>query len=134
MYNNTSSTAVYKLFHYLINKVNVRSSRNYNSVTFKKRISFFIYCTSILLTTIHLTDNKDFVDWARPMIYMGRNRDIKYVDDKLMASGYNMYMTPETAELGLFNFNDRINFGFDDKDIADNNHYKDISNLDWYDD
>ena len=81
-----------------------------------------------------LTDNKDFVDWARPMIYMGRNRDIKYVDDKLMASGYNMYMTPETAELGLFNFNDRINFGFDDKDIADNNHYKDISNLDWYDD
>ena len=79
-----------------------------------------------------LTDNKDFVDWARPMIYMGRNRDVKYVDDMLMASGYNMYMTPETAELGLFNF-DRYHPDIGDEDIADNNHYKDISNLNWND-
>ena len=50
-----------------------------------------------------------------------------------MASGYNMYMTPETAELGLYNF-DRYHPDIGDEDIADNNHYKDISNLDWYDD
>jgi len=82
-----------------------------------------------------LTDDKDFVKWARPMIYMGRNKDVKYVDDELMADGYNMYMTPETAELGLFKF-DMFMRGeqkVEDIDIADSNHYKDISILNWND-
>jgi dTDP-4-amino-4,6-dideoxygalactose transaminase len=97
------------------------------------------YCLSFhhrkILSTVRggmiLTDDKDFVKWARPMIYMGRNKDVKYVDDPLMVSGYNMYMSPETADFGtsMFDLTLPVN-----EDIADNNHYKDISNLDWYDD
>ena len=78
-----------------------------------------------------LTDDKDFVDWARPMIYMGRNKDVNYVDDELQPDGYNMYMSPETAELGLYKFDMFTRSIQNNKDIADSNHYKDISTLDW---
>jgi dTDP-4-amino-4,6-dideoxygalactose transaminase len=97
------------------------------------------YCLSFhhrkILSTVRggmiLTDDKDFVDWARPMIYMGRDRNVKYEDDIFVVGGYNMYMPPETAILGLYQF---AELSKENKDTADNNHYKDISNLDWYDD
>jgi dTDP-4-amino-4,6-dideoxygalactose transaminase len=77
-----------------------------------------------------LTDDKDFVDWARPMIYMGRDKNVKYEDDIFVVGGYNMYMPPETAILGLYQF---AELSKENKDTADNNHYKDISNLNWND-
>jgi len=48
-----------------------------------------------------LTDDKDFVDWLRVMIYDGRHCDVKYDNDILGAIGYHMYITPETAFEGL---------------------------------
>ena len=48
-----------------------------------------------------LTDDKDFVDWLRLMIYDGRHNDVKYDHDLLGAIGYHMYITPETAFEGL---------------------------------
>ena len=75
-----------------------------------------------------LTDNKDFVDWLRPRIYMGRNKDILYSEDTPIVDSYNMYMPPETAMLGLKNFEILPE---ENQDIADNNHYSDISELGW---
>lgn len=96
------------------------------------------YCLSFhhrkILSTVRggmiLTDDKDFVDWARPMIYMGRDKNVKYEDDIFVVGGYNMYMPPETAILGLYQF---AELSKENKDTADNNHYKDISNLNWND-
>lgn len=48
-----------------------------------------------------LTDDKDFVEWARPMIYDGRNKEVFYKNDVFSAIGYHMYMTPEEAATGL---------------------------------
>ena len=42
-----------------------------------------------------------------------------------------MYMCPETAELGLHKFDMFTRSIQNNKDIADSNHYKDISTLDW---
>lgn len=53
-----------------------------------------------------LTDDKSFVDWARPMIYDGRNRNISYKDDQLSCIGYHMYMTPEDAAIGIVQLDD----------------------------
>jgi dTDP-4-amino-4,6-dideoxygalactose transaminase len=96
------------------------------------------YCLSFhhrkILSTVRggmiLTDDKDFVDWARPMIYMGRDRNVNYKDDIFVVGGYNMYMPPETADFGTSMFGLTLQ---KNEDIADNNHYKDISNLNWND-
>ena len=48
-----------------------------------------------------LTDDKDFVDWCRPMIYDGRHKYVQHNDDNYECIGYHMYMTPEEAAKGL---------------------------------
>ena len=48
-----------------------------------------------------LTNDEQFVEWARPMIYDGRHIDKMYKDDELACVGYHMYMTPEDAEKGI---------------------------------
>lgn len=53
-----------------------------------------------------LTDDERFVDWCRPMIYDGRNKDTLYKNDKLSCIGYHMYMTPEDAASGIIKFDD----------------------------
>lgn len=102
------------------------------------------YCLSFhhrkILSTVRggmvLTDDKDFVDWLRPRIYMGRNKDVMSKDDNVtIVDAYNMYMPPETAILGLEQFK-KMHIGWghryaENKDIADSNYYSDISNLDW---
>tara|TARA_Y100000034_G_scaffold47728_1_gene58802 strand:- start:455 stop:1075 length:621 start_codon:yes stop_codon:yes gene_type:complete len=48
-----------------------------------------------------LTDDNKFKDWARIARYEGRSYRIKYEDDKPRMIGWNMYMTPEQAALGI---------------------------------
>jgi dTDP-4-amino-4,6-dideoxygalactose transaminase len=48
-----------------------------------------------------LTSDTDFIKWARPMIYDGRDFTKMYVDDEFQCIGYHMYMTPEQAKRGL---------------------------------
>jgi len=52
-----------------------------------------------------LTNDKDFVEWSRPMIYDGRHKDKLYQDDEFECIGWHMYMTPEDAKKGLDIFN-----------------------------
>lgn len=57
-----------------------------------------------------LTDDENFVDWARPMIYDGRHKYTMYPEDEFECIGWHMYMTPEQAKKGLEIFySDRIN-------------------------
>ena len=55
-----------------------------------------------------LTNDENFVSWARPMIYDGRHIDKMYNEDELECIGYHMYMTPEDAEIGINIFNTKI--------------------------
>jgi dTDP-4-amino-4,6-dideoxygalactose transaminase len=48
-----------------------------------------------------LTNDENFVNWARPMIYDGRHIDKMYNEDTLECIGYHMYMTPEDAQFGI---------------------------------
>ena len=71
-----------------------------------------------------LTDNKEFVDWCRPMIYDGRHKYVMHDVDDYECIGYHMYMTPEDAEIGLAKFK-----GIPDinPDTGSNLTYKDLS-------
>ena len=56
-----------------------------------------------------LTEDREFLEWARPKIYDGRDYTKMYVDDDFQCIGYHMYMTPEQAKRGLEIFHsDRI--------------------------
>jgi hypothetical protein len=56
-----------------------------------------------------LTEDREFLEWARPKIYDGRDFTKMYVDDDFQCIGYHMYMTPEQAKRGLEIFHsDRI--------------------------
>ena len=56
-----------------------------------------------------LTNDKDFEEWARPMIYDGRHKNRLYDGDEFECVGWHMYMAPEQAKRGLEIFNsDRI--------------------------
>lgn len=73
-----------------------------------------------------LTEDRDFINWARPRIYDGRDFTKMYVDDDFQCIGYHMYMTPEQAKRGLEIFHsDRINDYNDD--CGSNKTYKDLS-------
>ena len=48
-----------------------------------------------------LTNDKDFEEWARPMIYDGRHKNKLYKDDEFECIGWHMYMSPESAKRGL---------------------------------
>lgn len=71
-----------------------------------------------------LTDDKDFVTWARPMIYDGRNKNTMYQNDKFQCIGYHMYMTPEEATKGLLLMED---INVINSDTGSNKTYKDLS-------
>jgi len=95
------------------------------------------YCISFhhrkILSTVRggmvLTDDKDFVDWLRPRIYMGRNKDVMSKDDNVsIVDAYNMYMPPEVAMEGLLKFRE---LPMDNQDCGDSNMYQDISGLNW---
>lgn len=48
-----------------------------------------------------LTDDKNFVNWCRPMIYDGRHKYVMHDVDEYECIGYHMYMTPEEAAKGI---------------------------------
>lgn len=48
-----------------------------------------------------LTDDEKFYDWAQRATHDGRDMSVPYKDDKITMLGYHMFMTPETAEMGL---------------------------------
>ena len=48
-----------------------------------------------------LTDDKNFVNWCRPMIYDGRHKYVMHDEDDYECIGYHMYMTPEEAAKGI---------------------------------
>lgn len=47
-----------------------------------------------------LTDDPKFVEWAKMMRYEGRSEK-NYIDDNVFLTGYNFYMSPESAARGL---------------------------------
>ena len=48
-----------------------------------------------------LTDNKEAYDWFKVVRYEGRHMDTLYKNDTFDTIGWNMYMTPEQAAVGL---------------------------------
>ncbi len=48
-----------------------------------------------------LTNDARFNEWARPMIYDGRDKTKLYKDDEFQCVGWHMYMSPEQARRGL---------------------------------
>lgn len=71
-----------------------------------------------------LTDDKEFADWCRPMIYDGRHKYVMHDVDDYECIGYHMYMTPEDAEIGLAKFKDISDVN---PDTGSNLTYKDLS-------
>jgi len=73
-----------------------------------------------------LTEDREFIKWARPKIYDGRDYTKMYVDDEFQCIGYHMYMTPEQAKRGLEIFHsDRIKE--DNADCGSSKTYKDLT-------
>jgi len=79
-----------------------------------------------------LTDDIEFRDWARVVRYEGRTYRVKYEDDVPKMVGWNMYMYPEQAEVGLELFEKYIEpdwkwEAFDD--VGGSDSYTDLSKL-----
>jgi protein involved in ribonucleotide reduction len=73
-----------------------------------------------------LTEDAQFIRWARPKIYDGRDFTKMYVDDDFQSIGYHMYMTPEQAKRGLEIFHsDRIKDY--NEDCGSDKTYKDLT-------
>jgi dTDP-4-amino-4,6-dideoxygalactose transaminase len=71
-----------------------------------------------------LTDDKNFVDWCRPMIYDGRHKEVMYKEDQLACIGYHMYMTPEDAAIGILKLEELPDYN---PDTGSNEAYTDLS-------
>ena len=72
-----------------------------------------------------LTDDKDFEEWSRLMIYDGRDKNKLMKDDKPTLCAFHFYMPPETAMLGLENLNKLKSFNHEP--IASEQDYDDVS-------
>lgn len=71
-----------------------------------------------------LSDDKNFVDWCRPMIYDGRHKEVMYKDDQLACIGYHMYMTPEDAAIGIMKLDELPDYN---PDTGSDQAYTDLS-------
>lgn len=71
-----------------------------------------------------LTDDENFVKWARPMIYDGRHKNVMHDVDDYECIGYHMYMTPEEAAIGLLKFETISDYN---QDTGSNHTYKDLT-------
>jgi len=72
-----------------------------------------------------LTNDENFVNWARPMIYDGRHIDKMYNEDEFECIGYHMYMTPEDALAGLDLF--KLISRYKHDDCGSSQTYKDLT-------
>lgn len=71
-----------------------------------------------------LTDDEQFYDWAQRATHDGRDMNVPYEEDNITMLGYHMFMTPETAQLGLERFK---TIPETNEDIAGSHTYPDIS-------
>lgn len=81
-----------------------------------------------ILSTIRggmiLTDDADLHDWAQKAVHDGRDMSIPYEQDRIGMLGYHMFMTPETAQMGL----DKLSIIPDwNPDKAGSHTYPDVS-------
>ena len=96
---------------------------NYHCLSFHHRKTL-----STIRGGMILTDDKEFEEWARLMIYDGRDKNKMMKDDKPTLCGYHYYMPPETAIMGLENLR-KLGSGNKHKPIATNKNYDDVSHI-----
>lgn len=72
-----------------------------------------------------LTNDENFVNWARPMIYDGRHIDKMYTEDDFECVGYHMYMSPEDALAGFDLF--KLISRYEHDDCGSSKTYKDLT-------
>lgn len=70
-----------------------------------------------------LTNDINFVNWCRPMIYDGRHKYTLHSEDIYECIGYHMYMTPEEAATGLILMESVAD---DNPDTGSSTTYKDL--------
>ena len=119
-------SGIYQLKPFNIWDGSVRFKRNmykggYHCLSFQHRKPIGIGKGGMILT-----DDIEFRDWARVARYEGRTYRVKYVDDVPKMVGWNMYMYPEQAEVGLELF---ANYIEPDEDAGGNFSYTDLSEL-----
>ena len=71
-----------------------------------------------------LTDDQDFYNWAQLAVHDGRDMSKPYEDTRITMLGYHMFMTPETAQIGLAKMQ---TIPDTNADIAGSHTYPDIS-------
>jgi len=70
-----------------------------------------------------LTDNEDAANWFKMARYEGRSEKLYHEDDITML-GWNMYMTPQQASVGLSLMQ---NIPLHNDDLGENNGYRDLT-------
>ena len=117
----------YQLFPYPIWDSATRFRKNMHTLQTYQILSFHLKkILNIGTGGMILTEDREFVEWARPKIYDGRDFQKMYVDDDFQCIGYHMYMTPEQAKRGLEIFHsDRIKDI--NEDCGSSKTYKDLS-------
>jgi len=73
-----------------------------------------------------LTDNKDAVEWFKKARYEGRSEKF-YKDDNIDMLGWNMYMTPQEASVGLALMQ---NYPEHKEDLGEKGGYRDLTEFD----
>lgn len=71
-----------------------------------------------------LTDDAEFYNWAQRATHDGRDMSLPYEQDTIKMLGYHMFMTPETAQMGLEKMKTIPDYN---KDIAGSHTYPDVS-------
>lgn len=75
-----------------------------------------------------LTDDKQFVDWARVAIRDGKQEGLPFHEQRFDMLGWNAYMTPEQAARGLMLFHSNKNY----EDLLEIPNYPDLSKCEVY--
>jgi len=76
-----------------------------------------------------LTNDIDAVKWFKKARYEGRDITVPYNEDHISSIGWNMYMPPEQAAVGILKF-DKL--GSDNPDCGGSYKYKDITKFDLF--
>lgn len=100
-------------------KKNMYLKGSYYCVSFHHRKTLKIGRGGVILT-----DDENFVNWARPMIYDGRHKYVLHANDDYECIGYHMYMTPEEATIGLIKLKDIPD---ENPDTGSSSSYKDLT-------
>lgn len=100
-------------------KRNMYIPNTYFCVSFHHRKTIKIGTGGVILT-----DDSNFVNWCRPMIYDGRHKYVLHENDTYESIGYHMYMTPEQAARGLL-LTENLEDEYPDKGSSET--YKDLT-------